>query len=258
MKSTISFDPTNFALILASLKEEWNKVDQKVFVLKPNAKIENPKTYYEKNFVHIGTPFALGEDVNKGGRGEQRTGEIWFQVRYDSKHPDAYRHSSHAQPLHTDGSYIPNYPSSTILICEAAAAEGGETTFIDNKIVAEILKKTSASLFKFITEHKVYHERSGDETYSLIINPEEEFRINYNYYCLSRTKNSRDTLDRIEEFQDFLLNNNIIRSSTIPVKLEPGDAVFWKDDKCLHGRNSFNPKEESERFIWKCAIDITL
>ena len=252
----INFDPKNFEQILGNLKASWEDPDLKVYVLSPNQKLDSPKNYYESRFEHFGKPFALGEDVNKGGRNSQRTGDIWFQVRYDSKHPDAYRHSSQAQPLHTDGSYIPLYPSSTILICEAAAAEGGATTFIDNRDIATLLREQNSELYEFITKTKIHHERSGDHTFDFIINPDNDYRINYNYYCISQSKNSPDHVKKINLFQDFLVNNEAIKKATIPVKLLPGEAVFWKDDQCLHGRNSFNPKMESERFIWKCAIDI--
>ena len=252
----INFDLNNFAQVIENLKTTWKKPDLKVFVLSPNQKIESPKNYYESKFPHLGKPFALGEDVTRGDRGIQRTGDIWFQVRYDSQHPDAYRHSSQAQPLHTDGSYIPSYPSSTILICEAAASEGGATTFINNIDVANALRDHNHELYEFVTTTKIYHERSGDETYDFIINPENDYRINYNFYCISQSKNLPEHLNKINLFQEFLLKDEGIKQATIPVKLMPGEAVFWKDDRCLHGRNSFNPKIESERFIWKCAIDI--
>ena len=35
-----------------------------------------------------------------------------------------------------------------------------------------------------------------------------------------------------------------------------GEAVFWKDSEILHGRSGFKPKMESERFLWKAAIEI--
>ena len=50
--------------------------------------------------------------------------------------------------------------------------------------------------------------------------------------------------------------NYLIKEKTIAVKLLPGDAVTWKDNFVLHGRNSFVANNESERFIWKCSIDI--
>src|SRR3546814_11115164 len=76
-------------------------------------------------------PVAGVEDEILGSRDQQRTGEIWMEVRYDPQHPDAYRHSANAQPLHTDGSYIPSFPNATLMACVANAGAGGETTFID-------------------------------------------------------------------------------------------------------------------------------
>jgi alpha-ketoglutarate-dependent taurine dioxygenase len=181
---------------------------------------------------------------------------LWFEVRYDPKHPDAYRHSSNAQPLHTDGSYIPDYPTSTLLACVANAGEGGETTFIDSKEIVKIMETEQPDLLDFLLNNKVKHTRSGDTRIDPIIRVEEnDVFVNYNFYCVDKS-NSFEVLDNIDKFQNFLLNAESIKSSTIGVKLNPGDAVFWRDNYCLHGRNSFVANQESERFIWKCAIDI--
>jgi alpha-ketoglutarate-dependent taurine dioxygenase len=48
----------------------------------------------------------------------------------------------------------------------------------------------------------------------------------------------------------------LIAEKTMAVKLNPGDAVTWKDRRVLHGRNGFQATRESERFLWKCAIDV--
>ncbi|MFN5704247.1 MAG: TauD/TfdA family dioxygenase, partial [bacterium] len=140
MIQEITFEVDNFEACKSELHRHWANRDVKVFVLKANKRPNNIKSFYESIFKHLGTPVPLAEDVKLGDRGSQRTGEIWFEVRYDPKHPDAYRHSSNAQPLHTDGSYIPNFPSSTLLACEANAGSGGETTFIDSKDLVEILE----------------------------------------------------------------------------------------------------------------------
>ena len=64
--------------------------------------------------------------------------------------------------------------------------------------------------------------------------------------------NSQRTL--ADKFQEFLLKNDKIKKNIINVKLESGDAVLWKDDYCLHGRNSFIADNSSDRFLWKCAM----
>ena len=39
----------------------------------------------------------------------------------------------------------------------------------------------------------------------------------------------------------------------LKIKLNPGEAVIWKDDQVLHGRHSFSAKKDSERFLWKAS-----
>jgi alpha-ketoglutarate-dependent taurine dioxygenase len=258
MKKTINFKVEDFQDSIEHLKKAWSDQSNKVFVLKADQPIEKVQEFYEGIFRHLGTPCPIAEDVNLGSRETQRSGKIWFEVRYDPKHPDAYRHSANAQPLHTDGSYISDFPSSTLLVCVANAGEGGETTFIDSKALFSILRKEKSTLLDFLLNNKVIHSRSGDLRVDEIIRIEaEDVFVNYNYYCVDKN-NSREIIDRVEEFQDFLLNSISIKEATLGVKLTPGDGVFWRDNYCLHGRNSFVANQESERFIWKCAIDINL
>jgi alpha-ketoglutarate-dependent taurine dioxygenase len=256
MKTVINFNVKNFSLCQDELKAAWLNSSNKVFVLKSNEVPSDIKDYYESIFKYLGKPIPIAEDVNLGDRSNQRSGKLWFEVRYDPKHPDAYRHSSNAQPLHTDGSYIPDYPTSTLLACVANAGEGGETTFIDSKEIVKIMETEQPDLLDFLLNNKVKHTRSGDTRIDPIIRLEEnDVFVNYNFYCVDKS-NSFEILDNIDKFQNFLLNAESIKSSTIGVKLNPGDAVFWRDNYCLHGRNSFVANQESERFIWKCAIDI--
>ena len=79
--------------------------------------------------------------------------------------------------------------------------------------------------------------------------------MNYNYYCVAKDISAEEK-EHIEKFQNFLLTSKKVDEATLGVKLTPGDSVFWRDNYCLHGRNSFVANQESERFIWKCAIDI--
>lgn len=258
MKETIKFEVSNFQGSIEKLKEAWSDPANKVFVLKADQPIENVQKFYEGIFEFLGAPCPIAEDVNLGSRDTQRSGKIWFEVRYDPKHPDAYRHSANAQPLHTDGSYIPDFPTSTLLACVANAGEGGETTFIDSKMLLSIMQREKSNLLDFLLNNKVKHTRSGDTRFDEIIRIEgDDVFVNYNYYCVDKT-NNKEIIDAIEEFQDYLLKSPTIKEATIDVKLTPGDSVFWRDNYCLHGRNSFVANQESERFIWKCAIDIKL
>jgi alpha-ketoglutarate-dependent taurine dioxygenase len=258
MLKEINFRVSDFKASMAAMKAAWEDGSKKVFVLKADSVPNDVKAFYESVFEYLGTPLPIAEDVNLGSRESQRSGKIWMEVRYDPKHPDAYRHSSNAQPLHTDGSYIPDFPTSTLLACVANAGVGGETTFIDSKILLSILQKEKPDLLNYLLKNKVKHTRSGDTRLDEIIRIEgDDVFVNYNYYCVDKT-NSKETIDAIEEFQNYLLISPAVKDATIGVKLTPGDGVFWRDNYCLHGRNSFVANQESERFIWKCAIDIKL
>jgi alpha-ketoglutarate-dependent taurine dioxygenase len=256
MVKEVFYDVDDFSKASHETLESWKDKSLKVFVLRANKQPEDVKSYFESIFPLLGRPEALAEDVNLGDRGKQRTGEIWMEVRYDPKHPDAYRHSANAQPLHTDGSYIPNFPSSTLLVCKANAGVGGETTFIDSKAIYNSLKEENPDLLDKLLNTKIEHARSGDVRDDYVIKKEgDDVFVNWNYYCVSSTVDS-STRALVEEFQQFLLNSPKIKEETIGVKLHPGDGVFWRDNYVMHGRNSFVANMESERFIWKCAIDI--
>lgn len=252
----IKFSVDHVQKLSDDIKGVWNKKEAKVFVLKPNKVPLNVRDFYEKLFPYLGTPAALAEDVNMGDRDHQRTGGVWTEVRYDSKYQNAYRHSANAQPLHTEGSYIPNYPNATLLVCVTNTEKGGETTFIDSIDVLACLKRENPELLSQLLGKNMLYTRSGDFRNDAVIRLEnDDVFVNWNYYCVD--KNISPELKKIvEEYQNFLLNSSGIKSRTIEVKLQPGDAVFWKDNYVLHGRNSFIANQESERFIWKCAIDI--
>lgn len=252
-----NFDLENGREICEELVSAWrNDNASKVFVLRANQKMENVQSYYQTLFSSLGTPRAFAEDVGAGDRDNQRTGKIWMEVRYDPKYPDAYRHSANAQPLHTDGSYIPNYPNSTLLACVVNAGVGGETTFLDLPELVDILESENPELLQQLQTVVVPHSRSGDSRISRIIEGEgKNARIYWNYYCVAKDANAlaREVADK---FHQFLGSSAEIKRRTLPVKLGPGDGVLWKDDELLHGRNGFKAEQVSERFIWKCAFDV--
>lgn len=256
MIQTVQFKVSDFSSAVEEIKKHWAVTTNKIIVLKADQVPSDVQSYYENIFKYLGTPYPLAEDVQLGSRETQRSGKIWFEVRYDPKHPNAYRHSSNAQPLHTDGSYIAGFPSSTLLACVANAGEGGETTFIDSQDVYNILKEEDPELLEFLLHTKIRHTRSGDTREDEIIRVEgDDIFVNYNYYCIDANIDPKYR-EKIDQFQNLLLTSSKIKDATVGVKLSPGDGIFWKDNYCLHGRNSFIANQESERFLWKCAIDI--
>lgn len=253
----IDFNPYRFDICASVLFKKWSKNKNKVFVLRAKSNIKDVRNTYENFFDVIGSPLELGEDVRLGDRSGQRNGSIWFEVRNDKNFKDAYRHSQNAQPLHTDGSYIPDYPT-TIMACERNEVEGGETTFIDSDDIYDVLQHENINLLKSLEKLNIKHERSGDSRIEKILKKDENSNsilVNWNYYCLSKNLNSNEKFIA-DQFQSFLINSREIKRRTINVSLQRGDSVLWKDSYCLHGRNSFVAKNDSDRFLLKCAIQI--
>lgn len=248
----------NFIDVGNLLLKDWENKHNKVFLLRSKLTKKKIRDFYE-NFCKIfGKLYFLAEDATIKKRENQRVNKIWMEVRYDPKIPNAYRHSSAAQPLHTDGSYIPNFPNATLMCCIANSDKGGETIFIDSSKIIESLKKENKKLLDKILNKKITHERSGDKKTSKIIYENKKTKqhfINWNYYCVSK-ENSKEKLKIVEEFFNFLKKSKLIKKNINQIKLKSGDAVIWKDHELLHGRNSFSAKNSSERFIWKCAVNI--
>jgi alpha-ketoglutarate-dependent taurine dioxygenase len=252
---------------LFSLEAKANDLDAKTLIKAwqnckvihiriPDLAPENVLEYYNCLLPQISTPYALAEDVKVGDRTQQRTGEIWMEVRYDPTYPGAYRHSANAQPLHTDGSYVSCFPNASLMCCVANASEGGETVFLDSDILVKILQEENSNLLSSLQEVSIPHARSGDRRNLPVLRHEQgRWRVNWNYYCVDLSADA-SILQLRETFQQFLLNSPGVRKGLVPIRLQPGDAVVWKDDELLHGRNAFTAHAASERFLWKCALDV--
>lgn len=215
------------------------------------------RAFYDTVLEALGEPVDIGEDATAGDRDHQRTGQRWMEIRYDPTIPDAYRHSANAQPLHTDGSYIPDFPDAAIIYCQASANNGGETVFLDSEVLMSALKDEAPELLAKLKQKVVPHSRSGDTRVAKIIEGEEaDPTLHWNYYCVAKDVDEEAQALR-EEFHTFLQNSETIQSNLKAVALRPGDCVIWKDDKTLHGRNGFDPRVKSERFLWKSAVKVT-
>lgn len=235
--------------------EMWSKQENKVLVIRSLGRIKEVKTFYQDLIFKIGKPYYLAEDASIKDRNLQRTGDLWSEVRYDSTIKDAYRHSSNAQPLHTDGSYIPSFPNATLMCCNINTVAGGETIFLDSEDLISCLSQENNQLLEFLCNSNVIHERSGDKREEKVINlNEDKIRLNWNYYCLK--KNQEDKKKFLEQFFTYLQYSKLIKNKIQIVKTEPGDAMIWKDSQILHGRNSFETNKSSQRHLYKCALDV--
>lgn len=255
MLTHVTLDPARLDDGALAIRRAWREA--RVVVIRPSTPLPDVRATYEALVPRIGTPHHLAEDVRAGDRSVQRTGELWMEVRYDPAFPDAYRHSPNAQPLHTDGSYIPAFPNATLMCCVASAARGGETIFITAEALAEALRRERPDLLEALETVTIPHARSGDRRELPVIRrgAAGELRLNWNYYCVAADC-SAPAAELRERLFAYLQASEAVRAALVPVKLAPGEAVVWHDERVLHGRNAFAATEVAERFLWKCAVDV--
>ena len=214
------------------------------------------RDFYARLFDKIGSPLPYAEDATLGDRESQRTGGTWMEVRYDPAIPDAYRHSSNPQPLHTDLSYIPVRGATGFLGCVAMPAEGGATTFIDANDLVAALRDEAPDLLAALESTEMPHARSGDRRVEKVIRYEDgQPLLNWNYYCVSPEVGDGEQRTR-QAFFEFLSASPAVAARLQRVKLSPGEAVLWKDEAVLHGRDGFDADKPSERFLWKSGLKI--
>jgi alpha-ketoglutarate-dependent taurine dioxygenase len=257
----VTLDPARLDESALALRRAWR--ESLVVVVHPASPLPDVRATYDALLPRIGTPHHLAEDVRAGDRSVQRTGELWMEVRYDPAFPDAYRHSPNAQPLHTDGSYIPAFPNATLMCCVANADQGGETVFLTAEALVDALRGERPALLEALETVTMPHARSGDRRALPVIRrgadgadgADGALRLNWNYYCVAGDCDARAAALR-EELFAYLQSSEAVRAAIVPVKLSPGDAVVWWDDRLLHGRNAFVASAVGERFLWKCAVDV--
>lgn len=213
------------------------------------------REYYNALVEEIGTPVPIAEDYALGGA---PTGDRWSEIRYRSDVPDleAFRHSKNAQPLHTDESYVSTAAGVMLFYCEAAAPRGGETTFVSGRALVDYMTAEAPELLERIKSVNVRYQKADDfkDRPILEIADDGTVDLNFNYFCLGPDPDPvAEKLN--QDFYDFV-ETQLPSELIVPVGLQPGEGVTWRDDLVLHGRTSFDAVETGDRTIWKTGLII--
>ncbi len=227
--------------------------DHEVVRLSPARTPEDLRNYYDSLVEAIGTPVNIAEDFTMGGA---PTGERWSEIRYRSDVPDmdAFRHSKNAQPLHTDESYVSSAAGVMLFYCEAAAPRGGETTFISGRSLVDFMAAEEAELLERLQTVNVRYQKAADFKDRPIVKIADDGTVdlNFNFYCLGADPAPEaEKLNR--DFHEFL-ETRLPSELILPVGLNRGEGVTWRDDLVLHGRNSFDAVHTGDRAIWKTGL----
>jgi alpha-ketoglutarate-dependent taurine dioxygenase len=194
---------------------------------------------------------AVDEDPGTG----KALDNLWSNVEFDPDRQNRFRHSRSAQPLHTDGSYVPESPTLMMMFCAKSAPEGGATLFLDGEDLVRLLAEERETLFGALCEIPMVFRKGTREVRAPVIARDAHGPVlRWNYYALS------DELEPgaravAEEFQAFVLDITR-RSIPLALRLEPGDAVVFHDYRVLHGRESFQARVAGERLLWKGGLEL--
>ncbi|MBF0275920.1 MAG: TauD/TfdA family dioxygenase [Nitrospinae bacterium] len=208
--------------------------------------------FYTKLSDNFPTILNAGENIEDGNA----TGSRWISIQYDPNYPMKYRTSKTRHPLHTDNSYVPIANNITFFFCKAFPPYGGATIFLDSATLIELLEMDNkqALLDGLKTIPVCFSKTDRNKTMPIITEDTKGLILNYNYACLDKS-NTKEAVDLVEEFQDFLDNRVVMGGIATPMPLAPGEAVFFHDERLLHGRNAFfTPTPAGRDFLKGVAL----
>jgi alpha-ketoglutarate-dependent taurine dioxygenase len=208
-------------------------------VVHVSAQSVTTEDYWADQAREIGDLKIMDEDLATGNK----TGKFWIDIKYDPAFPNHFIHANARQPLHTDGSYESDAPNISFFYCIQEALMGGATTYIDINTVKECLKWENNALLERLFDEPLLFSKGNDSKRSAIFHDD---KCNWNYY---RT----EKVELAELFHDFLERRIINMGITNGVRLKPGEALFFRDDMILHGRNAFM----GNRWLRKGGIEWT-
>lgn len=181
--------------------------------------------YWKKCSEQIGVLAPMEEDDNGN-----KTGNLFTDIKYPWNYEsNSFSHSNTRQPLHTDGSYEKNSPQISFFYCMEKPKYGGQTIFVSLENLLNYLKEYDPNLLENLNKKEIKHFKGNDFKIKSII---DNGKICWNYF---RCENC----ELKECFHNFLENYVVQANLFVPVSLNVGEALFFKDDEILHGRCSF-------------------
>ncbi|MBD2451078.1 TauD/TfdA family dioxygenase [Nostoc sp. FACHB-152] len=199
----------------------------------------------------LGLVIDMDEDKDTG----KRTGQRWIDISYDPARPNKYRSSKTRQPLHTDNSYLNHHDAVNYFYCLSQAQVGGATFFLDSDLLIKVLELDNEyQLLEDLKTIPVCFSKQGvSKTTPIITEDELGLRLNYNYYPID-PDNTPEAKDLVERFQLFLENRVHNSGIYTDIILKKGDAVFFHDERLLHGRNAFFTSNKGDRVLLKGSV----
>ncbi len=232
--------------------------DAEVLMIKPKrdlGKLDEAelRDYFNSMVETMGVPIEAGEDYADAGA---PNGERWQEIRYVEEIPDldAFRHSKNAQPLHTDESYVSTGAGLMMFYCQHAASEGGATYFVSGRQLVTELEREDPKLLADLRSTKVCYSKAGDfkDRPIMEIADDGSVDLNFNYFCADPDQGA-EGLELNQRFLDYV-DSRLDPNSFALAQMQPGQAAAWRDNRVLHGRQSFSANKTNDRLIYKTGI----
>lgn len=206
----------------------------------------DPKRFWAEAGAALGRIDARHEDSFSHRPFEAQ----WWDIRYDPDKASVYRHSATAQPLHTDNAFHDSPPNAALFYCERASAQGGETVFLDGETLCAVLRDENPALLNALRTTRIHFSRGEALGQTTTIIGERAGRpvLNWNYYRVTRGQGP-DVEKLREEFFAFLRDRFADAPELIRVRLAAGEAMIFKEQRVIHGRNAFDGDAENPRLI---------
>jgi hypothetical protein len=182
--------------------------------------------------------------------------DYWVNVQYNSISIDSKPwKTNHNLALHTDNTLTNSttFADITELVCIQPSTYSGETVFISNNKIIEIIKYmdniNNTTLYDDIMSTNVYHKNIQKPICSYNTNT-NEYTFNFNItQILKSTLNDDNNVSIAMKFSNIL--DNIMNSSLVDeIRLNTGDAILFNDTIVMHGRRYIF----GNRLYKKCSI----
>lgn len=212
--------------------------------------VSDARAHWDAIVRYVGERKPLDEDAVTF----ERTGRTWLDVRFDPQRQHTFRHSCTAQPLHTDGAYDRDPADVIFFFCERQAPASGETLFLHGIELVSLLEREDPKLLEQLRARPVTFTKGdgGRKEATVIADDAEGPVLCWNYYRADAR--DREERGRIERFRSFLEERVVAAGRALPIRLEPGEAVFFHDARTLHGRRAFEATRLGDRLLWKGGL----
>lgn len=206
----------------------------------------DPKTFWTLAGESLGRIDRRHED----SRDHKPFEAEWWDIRYDPDNANVYRHSATAQPLHTDNAFHADPPNGALFFCERQARSGGATTFLDGDVLQDVARREDPDLERELRTRPIQFARGDVPGQRTVVIGERTGRpiLNWNYYRVVPGQGAEVESLR-QRFFEFLRRRFESADELIRVRLAEGEAMVFKEQRLLHGREAFEPDAAHPRLI---------